>query len=68
MRLALFSLFMMPLVVGCDADEGEKPDTGEEADADPDADADADADDDADDATGVLRSVPLPSETEGEPR
>ena len=44
MRLALFSLFMIPLVVGCDADEEDKPDTGEEADADADADAGADAD------------------------
>ena len=37
-RVALMALLMIPLVVGRDGDEEDKPDTGEEADADADAD------------------------------
>ena len=47
MRLALMSLLMIPLAVGCDGDE-PKPEPTEDADADADAGADADADADAD--------------------
>ena len=49
MRLALISLLMMPLVVGCgDSDEKPASDADTDADADADADAEADAEADAD--------------------
>jgi hypothetical protein len=56
MRLALISLLMMPLALGCDEDE-EKRDTGEDADPNPDTDADDTGSTD----TGIPEAVaPLP--------
>jgi hypothetical protein len=67
MRLALISLLMIPLAVGCGGD-GEKRDTGEEAHTDADADADADFDTDVNsDDPGCLSHTPVADRSNAPP-